>query len=107
MNLIKTFFLIIMMLAIVFFLSANSALVDIDILFHKFNQIQVSFVIFCSFAIGTLIGYLYAVFSILSAKAEIRGLQNKNKRLSEELNDLRNVAIEEDMFDSDGGEYQN
>ena len=42
MNLIKTFFLIIMMLAIVFFLSANSALVDIDILFHKFNQIQVN-----------------------------------------------------------------
>ena len=31
---------------------------------------------------------MFAVFSILSAKAEIRSMQNKNKRLSDELNDI-------------------
>ena len=47
-------------------------------------------------------GYLFAIFSILTAKAEIRSMQNKNKRLSDELNDLRNVAIDEGLYDDDG-----
>jgi hypothetical protein len=29
-------------------------------------------------------------------------MQNKNKRLSDELNDLRNVAIDEGIYDDDG-----
>ena len=32
-------------------------------------------------------------------------MQNKNKRLSDELNDLRNVAIDEGIYDNDDGEY--
>jgi len=48
---------------------------------------------------------LFAIFSILSAKAEIRSMQNKNERLSDELNDLRNVAIDEGIYDNEDGEY--
>ena len=32
-------------------------------------------------------------------------MQNKNKRLSDELNDLRNVAIDEGIYENDDGEY--
>ena len=32
-------------------------------------------------------------------------MQNKNKRLSDELNDLRNVAIDEGIYDNDDVEY--
>ena len=76
-----------------------------DLIFKRFPSVPVAMIIFSSLAIGILFGYLFAIFSILSAKAEIRGLHNKNKRLADELNDLRNVAIDEGIYNDDDGVY--
>ncbi len=105
MNLVKTFFLIILILSIIFFLQLNDAKVSVNLIFAKFPNSPVSMIIFASLAIGILFGYLFAALSILAAKADIRSLQNKNKRLSDELNDLRNVAIDEGIYDIEDGEY--
>ena len=102
MKLIKTFILIITVLFLVYFLTQNNARVYVNLVFAEFNDASVSMVIFGSLTIGILLGYLFAIFSILTAKAEIRSMQNKNKRLSDELNDLRNVAIDEGLYDDDG-----
>lgn len=104
MKLIKTFILIVVVLFLVYFLTQNNARVFVDLVFIEFNDASVSMVIFGSLTIGILLGYLFAVFSILSAKAEIRSMQNKNKKLSDELNDLRNVAIDEGIYDNDDGD---
>ena len=105
MKLIKTFILIITVLFLVYFLTQNNARVYVNLVFAEFNDASVSMVIFGSLTIGILLGYLFAIFSILTAKAEIRSMQNKNKRLSDELNDLRNVAIDEGIYDNDDGDY--
>ena len=42
--------------------------------------------------------------SIISSKSEIRSFKVKNRRLSDELNDLRNVAIDEGIYENDAGE---
>ena len=105
MKLIKTFFLIVLVLSFVLFLMQNSAKVYVDLIFISFNNASVAMVIFCSLATGIILGYLFAIFSIISAKAELRSMHNKNKRISDELNDLRNVAIDEGIYDNDGGEY--
>ena len=102
MKLIKTFILIVLVLFVVYFLTQNNARVYVNLVFTEFNDASVSMVIFGSLTIGILLGYLIAVFSILTAKAELRSMQNKNKRLSDELNDLRNVAIDEGTYDDDG-----
>tara|TARA_B100001758_G_scaffold111571_1_gene95594 strand:+ start:1332 stop:1643 length:312 start_codon:yes stop_codon:yes gene_type:complete len=103
MKLIKTFVLIVLVLFVVYFLTQNNARVYVNLVFTEFNDASVSMVIFGSLTIGILLGYLIAVFSILTAKAELRSMQNKNKRLSDELNDLRNVAIDEGIYDD--GDY--
>ena len=36
----------------------------------------------------------------ISNKAQIKSLQNKNKILADELNDLRNVAIDEGIYET-------
>ncbi|GIS71789.1 MAG: hypothetical protein CM1200mP10_13660 [Candidatus Neomarinimicrobiota bacterium] len=41
---------------------------------------------------------------LISAKSEIRSFKVKNRRLSDELNDLRNVAIDEGIYENDVGE---
>ncbi len=54
---------------------------------------------------GVISGFLTSVFVIFSNKTQIKSLQNKNRILTEELNDLRNVAIDEGIYDSDDGDY--
>jgi len=102
MKLFKTFFLIIIILFLIYFLSMNNAKVDIDLLFKKFNQVSISMVIFGALSLGVLFGYIIAVFSILSTRAQNRTLQNKIKSLTNELNDLRNVAVNETVYEDDG-----
>ena len=99
MKIIKTFFLIIIILFLIYFLSMNNAKVDIDLLFKKFSQVSISMVIFGALSFGILFGYIIAVFSILSAKSQNRNLQNKIKILTDELNDLRNVAVNETVYE--------
>ena len=85
----------------IYFLSMNNAKVDIDLLFKKFSQVSISMVIFGALSFGILFGYIIAVFSILSAKSQNRNLQNKIKILTDELNDLRNVAVNETVYEDD------
>ena len=101
MKLFKPFFLIIIILFLIYFLSMNNAKVDIDLLFKKFNQVSISMVIFGALSLGVLFGYIIAVFSILSTRAQNRNLQNKIKSLTDELNDLRNVAVNETVYEDD------
>ena len=54
---------------------------------------------------GVISGFLTSVFVIISNKTQIKSLQNKNRILTEELNDLRNVAIDEGIYESDDGDY--
>ncbi len=101
MKLLKTFFLIIIILFLIYFLSMNNAKVDIDLLFKKYNEVSISMVIFGSLSLGIFLGYLIAVFSVLSSKAQNRTLQNKINSMSDELNDLRNVAVNETIYQDD------
>ena len=101
MKLFKTFFLIIIILFLIYFLSMNNANVDIDLLFKKFNQVSISMVIFGALSLGVLFGYIIAVFSVLSTRAQNRNLQNKINSLTDELNNLRNVAVNETVYEDD------
>ena len=102
MKLFKTFFLIIIVLFLIYFLGMNNARVDIDLLFKKINGVSISMVIFGALSLGVIIGYIIAVFSVLSSKAQNRKLQSKIKNLSDELNNLRNVAVDETVYEDDG-----
>ena len=62
MKLIKTFFLILITLFLINFLSMNNAKVDIDLLFKKFDEVSISMVIFGSLSLGVLFGYIISKF---------------------------------------------
>ena len=105
MKLFKTFIWTLIILSLIFFLMLNTARVHLNLIFTEFNSAPVNMIIFGSIAIGILFGYLIAIFSILSNKSEIRNLRNKNKILTDELNDLRNVAVDEGIYDCDDEGY--
>ena len=100
----KIFSGLLVLVLILIFLLKNTEEVAIDLIFVRYDQVKIAFVMVGALAVGILIGYGVAVTSIISAKSEIRSFKLKNRRLSDELNDLRNVAIDEGIYDNDVGE---
>ena len=74
----------------------------IDIFFFNYslNDAFLNVVLLFNLLFGVAAGFLSAVFIIISNKSQIKSLQNKNRILTDELNDLRNVAIDEGLYDN-------
>jgi uncharacterized integral membrane protein len=104
MKLIKIFGSLVLVLLVLFFLMRNTDLVSVDLVFKKYNDVQVAVVMLGAISVGMIIGYGVAVTNILSSKSSLRTLKAKNKILSDELNDLRNVAIDEGIYETEDGE---
>jgi len=104
MKLIKIFGGLVLVLLVLFFLMRNTDLVSVDLVFKEYKDVQVAVVMLGAISVGMMIGYGVAVTNILSSKANLRNLKAKNKTLSDELNDLRNVAIDEGIYETEDGE---
>ena len=105
MHLIKIFLLVIFNLIIIVFMTQNSnEKVDIFFFNYSLNDAFLNVVLLFNLLFGVAAGFLSAVFIIISNKSQIKSLQNKNRILTDELNDLRNVAIDEGIYDNGEGE---
>ena len=101
MHLVKIFLLIVFNLIIIVFMTQNSnEKVDIFFLNYSLSGAHLNVVLLFNLLFGVAAGFLASVFIIISNKAQIKSLQNKNSILSDELNDLRNVAIDEGIFET-------
>ena len=105
MHLIKIFLLVIFNLIIIVFMTQNSN-EKIDIFFFNYSlkDAFLNVVLLFNLLFGVAAGFLSAVFIIISNKSQIKSLQNKNRILTDELNDLRNVAIDEGIYENVEGE---
>ncbi len=104
MKLLKIFITLASLILVLLFLLQNTDVVNIDLIFAQYENVSVAFIMVGALAVGILIGYGVAVAIILSNKAEMRSLRTSNRRISDELNDLRNVAIDEGIYDLDDGD---
>ena len=101
MHLIKIFLLIVFNLIVIVFMTQNSnEKVDIFFFNYSLSGAYLNVILLFNLLFGVVAGFLASVFIIISNKAQIKGLQNKNKILADELNDLRNVAIDEGIYDT-------
>ncbi|MCS5653041.1 MAG: LapA family protein [Candidatus Marinimicrobia bacterium] len=105
MRLVKIFGIILINLVLVYFLAQNAGeKVDLNLLFLSYENVPVFLIILFSLSIGILSGFLSAVIVVLSLKSQTRSLKDKNRLLTDELNDLRNVAIDEGIYDTEDGD---
>ena len=101
MHLIKIFLLIVFNLIIIVFMTQNSnEKVDVFFLSYSLNGAYLNVVLLFSLLFGVAAGFLASVFIIISNKSELKNLNNKNRILTDELNDLRNVAIDEGIYET-------
>lgn len=99
MRLISLFFIIVIVLLIMWFLTqnANQVVGELEIFQYSFLNVDLIKVLFGTFTFGVLMGFLIPVFQYIGAKAEVRRLKKEAKKLRSELNDLRNVGIEAEL----------
>ena len=104
MKLVKIFAGLVILILILAFLTQNTNIVTVDLIFVEPTNVKVANVMLGAISVGILIGFGVALTNIISNKSEIRSLKTKNRKLSDELNDLRNVAIDEGIYDTEDGE---
>ena len=105
MNLIKIFLLIIFNLIIIVFMTQNyNEKVDIFFFNYSLSDAYLNVVLLFNMLFGVAAGFLASVFIIISNKSQIKVLNNKNRILTDELNDLRNVAIDEGVYETNDEE---
>ena len=101
MHLIKIFLLIVFNLIIIVFMTQNSnEKVDIFFFNYSLSDAYLNVILLFNLLFGVAAGFLASVFIIISNKSQIKSLNNKNKTLKDELSDLRNVAIDEGIYET-------
>ena len=106
MKLVKIFVFLAVILMMLVFLMRNANRISVDLIMVQYDQVSLAVVMIFTVAIGILIGFVVSLSTILSTKADNRSIRLKNRQLTDEINNLRNVAIEDDIYDlSDEEEY--
>ncbi len=101
MKFVKTFFVILLIFFLLYFLHLNDARVDVNLIYRAFKQVPVSIILLSSLGLGVMIGYFLSLINILKIKSDLRKTDNKNRILTDELNSLRNIAVDEETISED------
>jgi len=107
MRLFKVFFGLLVVLGFVLILIQNKGEVSVDLLFVKFSNVEIPVVLVLTLAVGIIVGFGIAATSILTSKNEARIAKIENRRLTGELNSLRNIAVDEGLLEVSDEEEDN
>ncbi len=100
MKLVKIFVFLTVILVMLVFLMRNANRVSVDLIMVQYDQVSLAVVMIFTVAIGILIGFGVSLSTILATKANNRSIRLKNRQLTDEINNLRNVGIDDDIYDS-------
>lgn len=101
MRLFKLFFGTLILLGILWILIKNTETVAVDLIFRKFEDVPVAVMLIVMIGIGVFIGYVMALSIVITNKAESRALRNHNRKLTDEINSLRNITVDEGIIEAD------
>jgi len=100
MKIVRVFASLILLFLLLVFLLGNNDTVDVNLVFRSFVGVHLSMVMIIAIGVGVAIGYAVALSAVLFAKTEVRAYKYENGKLKDELNHLRNVAVD-DVIDSE------
>ena len=87
---------VLLIILVLFVLTQNAdQFVDIDFFTYHFSQVNLYIVIIVCLALGALLGGLFMAFYAVQLNTEMRQLKRKNRQLTQELDNLRNISIED------------
>ncbi len=97
MWILRWVFMVVMLLFLIYFGAENSSqLVYVKFLKWRSPELQLWMVMYLSFAVGMMAWLFGSIFKVIQLKADIRKLNKETAVLRKELDNLRNISIEED-----------
>ena len=99
MRLLKVFIILFIILLISFILMQNADIVTLNLLTKTYENVPMFAIIVGTLSLGILIGFGIALTTILAGRNESRLLKGENRKLTDELNSLRNMAIDEGIYE--------
>lgn len=101
MKIIRVFASLVLLFLLLVFLVGNSDRVAVNLIVKSFQDVPLSMVMIVVLGVGVLVGYGVALSAVLFAKTETRAFKYENSKLKDELNHLRNVAVDDDIDSGD------
>lgn len=101
MRIVRIFASLVLLFLLLVFLVGNNDRVSVNLIFHSFQEVHLSMVMIVALGLGVLIGYGVALSAVLFSKTEVRAFKYENSKLKEELNHLRNVAVDDELDSED------
>jgi len=98
MWIVRWIFWILAILFLILFATQNDA-ETVNVVFAKWqtkNPIPLWIVMYISFLVGILVWFVGSIFKILQLKTDVRKTKKENDVLRKELDELRNIPIEEE-----------
>jgi uncharacterized integral membrane protein len=87
---------LILLLIIGFAMQNTEQMVSISFIKWESQELPLWVFMYISFGVGMVVWLIFSIFRVVRLKAEVRRVKKENKRLKEELDNLRNVSIEEE-----------
>lgn len=73
----------------------NDQYVNIKFINTTYSGINLLVVILFALTVGAVLGAVFMAFSVIHSRAEVKELRTKNRQLLRELENLRNISIDE------------
>ena len=111
MWIMKWIFWVIVLFVIIIFVTQNVDFLKeshkLEFLFWETKEpLPIWVVMFLTFASGVLIWLVGSIFKVIELKSTVRKVNKENVVLKKELNELRNIPLEEDSDSDDDLEKQ-
>lgn len=95
---IRWIFWVVMLLFMIYFAMQNTEeMVRVNFFVWRTQELPLWMVMFLSFAVGILVWLIASIFKIVKLQNEVRLLNKENNVLRKEVDELRNIPLEEDM----------
>jgi uncharacterized integral membrane protein len=92
LNLVK----ILIFIFALYILTQNSGqYVDINFINATYSDVNLLVIILISLTVGAVLGAVFMAFAVIQSRSEVKNLRNKNRQLIKELENLRNISIDE------------
>lgn len=70
---------------------------------HAYSALSANVVVFTAFVLGMVAAFLLVLFQMLRVRAGMAAMRRENENLKKELNQLRNLPLEDLKIGSRGG----
>jgi uncharacterized integral membrane protein len=96
MKIIGNLFKILVLLLLFYILIQNgNQIINLKLFTLEYSDVPLAIILLLTLGIGAILGVIMMSFSLINSRTEVRELKRTNRQLTKELENLRNISIDD------------